>query len=110
MSPVSRIASGEVIFGINTRADPISFSIMENVKVGDQIELDITRLQDAGTFAGVSLTIGLTFAGMPGKVDCYGQSAAALASHYGGLNAAATALAFSSVSALQKAILTYCGG
>src|SRR5262249_20070650 len=33
------IASGEVIYGVNTRAAPISFSIMENVNIGDQIEL-----------------------------------------------------------------------
>jgi hypothetical protein len=103
------IASGEVIYGVNTRAAPISFSIMENVNAGDQIELDITRSQAAGTFAGVSLTIGLTFAGTPGKADCYGQSVSALAQRYGGLNNAAAALDFSGVGALQNAIASYCG-
>jgi hypothetical protein len=50
------------------------------------------------------------FAGTPGKANCYGQSVAALAQQYGGLNAAAAALGYSSVSALQNAIMAYCGG
>jgi hypothetical protein len=104
------IASGEVTYGVNTRADPISFSIMENVDVGDQIELDVTRLQAAGTFSGVSLTISLKFAGTPGKADCHGKSGSALARQYGGLNGAASVLGFPSVSALQDAIEEFCEG
>jgi hypothetical protein len=50
------------------------------------------------------------FAGTPGKANCHGQSVSALARQYGGLNAAAAALGFSSVSALQNAILTFCEG
>jgi YVTN family beta-propeller protein len=50
------------------------------------------------------------FAGTPGKANCYGQSVAALTSQYGGLNAAAAALRFSSAAALQKTILGFCGG
>jgi YVTN family beta-propeller protein len=50
------------------------------------------------------------FAGTPGNANCYGRSASALAQQYGGLNAAAASLGFSSVSALQKAILAFCGG
>ena len=52
----SAIAGGSVLFGINTRANPLSYSISENLHVGDQIEFDITGLQTA-TFAGVNLTI-----------------------------------------------------
>jgi hypothetical protein len=103
------IASGEVMYGVNTRANPISFSIMENVNVGDQLELDITALQAAGTFSGVSLTISQKFAGTPGKANCHGQSVSALAGQYGGLNAAAAALGFSRVTALQNAIMAFCG-
>jgi YVTN family beta-propeller protein len=51
-----------------------------------------------------------TFAGTPGKANCYGQSAAALARQFGGLNAAASALGFSSLKTLQNAILAFCGG
>jgi YVTN family beta-propeller protein len=51
-----------------------------------------------------------TFAGTPGKPNCYGASVSALAGQFGGLNAAAAALGFSSVGALQNAILAFCGG
>jgi YVTN family beta-propeller protein len=50
------------------------------------------------------------FAGIPGKANCYGQSVAALVRQYGGLNAAAAALGFRSIRALQNAILAFCGG
>ena len=48
------------------------------------------------------------FAGTPGKPNCYGKSVSALAQQYGGLNAAAEALGYPSVRALQKAILEFC--
>jgi hypothetical protein len=49
-----------------------------------------------------------TFAGTPGFSNCHGQSVAALAQQFGGLNAAAAALGFPSVKALQTAISTFC--
>ena len=49
------------------------------------------------------------FAGTPGKSNCYGQSVSALARQYGWLNNAAAALSYRSVSALQGAIMAYCG-
>ena len=48
------------------------------------------------------------FAGTPGKANCHGQSVSALSKRYGGLNNAGAALGYSSVSALQDAILAYC--
>ena len=50
------------------------------------------------------------FAGTPGKANCYGRSVTALIRQYKGLNAAAAALAFPSVRALQHAILEFCEG
>ena len=50
------------------------------------------------------------FAGTPGKANCHGQSVSALAQQFGGLNAAAAALGFPSVSALQNAIMAFCEG
>jgi hypothetical protein len=50
------------------------------------------------------------FAGAPGKANCRGQSISALARQYGGLNAAASSLGFSSVRALQDAIRSFCEG
>jgi len=51
-----------------------------------------------------------TFAGMSGYSNCYGTSISALVRQYGGLNAAASALSFPSVKALQNATMAYCGG
>jgi uncharacterized repeat protein (TIGR03803 family) len=48
------------------------------------------------------------FAGTPGKPNCFGKSVSALARQYGGLNAAAAALGYPSVRALQKAIMEFC--
>ena len=50
------------------------------------------------------------FAGTPGKSNCHGQSVSALARQYKGLNAAAAALGYADVSALQSAIMAFCGG
>jgi hypothetical protein len=50
------------------------------------------------------------FAGSPGEVNCYGQSVSPLARQYGGLNNGAAALGFDSVSALQNAVVEFCGG
>jgi hypothetical protein len=51
-----------------------------------------------------------TFAGTPGKANCFGQSVTALQAQFGGLDTAAAALGFPSVQALQGAIRAYCGG
>jgi hypothetical protein len=50
------------------------------------------------------------FAGTPGKASCFGQSVTVLQGQFGGLNAAAAALGFASVGALQNDILVFCGG
>jgi hypothetical protein len=50
------------------------------------------------------------FAGTPEEANCHGQSVSALARQFGGLNNAAAALAFSSVQALQDAIMAFCQG
>jgi uncharacterized repeat protein (TIGR03803 family) len=61
-----------------------------------------------GTVFEVTDSGFIIFAGTPGKPNCFGQSVAALARQYGGLNAAAEALGYPSVRALQKAILEFC--
>jgi hypothetical protein len=53
----------------------------------------------------------MSFAGTPGQPACYGQSVAALAQqYYSGLDGAVAALGFSGVTALQNAVMAYCGG
>jgi hypothetical protein len=50
------------------------------------------------------------FAGTPGAPNCHGESVSALAQQFGGLDAAAAALGFPSVQALQDAIEEFCEG
>jgi hypothetical protein len=59
---------------------------------------------------GVFIRPAPRFAGTPGEANCYGKSVSALVRQYHGLNAAAAALGFSSVRALQNAILAFCEG
>ena len=48
------------------------------------------------------------FAGTPGQANCHGMSISALARQFGCLDAAASALGFESVQALQDAIREFC--
>jgi YVTN family beta-propeller protein len=57
---------------------------------------------------GIFIQPAPRFAGTPGMSNCYGQSVSALARQFRGLNAAAAALAYPSVQALQKAITAFC--
>jgi hypothetical protein len=54
--------------------------------------------------ANTGFVVPIAFAGTPGKRNCHGQSVSALAKQYGGLVAAAAALGFPSVRALQDDI------
>jgi hypothetical protein len=47
-------------------------------------------------------------AGTPGLANCHGESVSALAYQFGGLDAAASSLGFSSVDTLQDALRTFC--
>jgi YVTN family beta-propeller protein len=51
-----------------------------------------------------------SFAGVAGSKNCHGTSVSALATKFGGLDAAAAALGFSNVQGLQDAIRVFCGG
>jgi hypothetical protein len=46
--------------------------------------------------------------GTPGQPNCHGQTISALAHQFGGINAAASSLGFSSVSALQNGFSLFC--
>jgi hypothetical protein len=50
------------------------------------------------------------FAGTPGQANCHGQSVSALAQKFGTLDAAAAALGFSGVPAIQNSVKTFCNG
>jgi uncharacterized repeat protein (TIGR03803 family) len=70
-----------------------------------------TTNSGAGTYGTVfKLTLPAQFNGVPGQPNCTGQSNSFLASKYGGLAHAAASLGYSSVSALQSHLASYCGG
>jgi hypothetical protein len=47
-------------------------------------------------------------AGTPGCANCHGRTVSALAREFGGINAAASALGFSSVASLQDGLREFC--
>jgi len=47
-------------------------------------------------------------AGTPGRANCHGRTVSALAREFGGINAAASALGFSSVASLQDGLRAFC--
>jgi YVTN family beta-propeller protein len=61
-----------------------------------------------GLFIGPAAAHMSPFAGTPGFSNCEGQSIAALDRQFGGRNAAAAALGFSDVPALENAVLAFC--
>jgi uncharacterized repeat protein (TIGR03803 family) len=62
---------------------------------------------DSGTV--FKLTLPATFAGVPGRATCRGESIAALAHAFGGVAHATAALGFASVADLQNAVAAFCG-
>ena len=75
-----------------------------------RIGTDIIDGTPARTFNMAFSLAGETIphAGTPGQANCHGKSVSALAHQFGSLHAAAAALGFSSVGALQDAFKTFC--
>jgi YVTN family beta-propeller protein len=70
----------------------------------------VTKITDPSFSQPVGISIiRPSFAGTPHFSNCHGTSVAALTQKYDGLNAAAAALTFPSVKALQDAITAFCG-
>jgi hypothetical protein len=66
------------------------------------------RANDSGVVS-VSASRVFGFAGTPGAIDCHGQSVSALTKQYQSIKAAAGALNYPSVQALQDDITLFCG-
>jgi YVTN family beta-propeller protein len=88
-------------YGANTVAviNAASNRLMRTIPVG-------TQPAAFGNF----IQPGRKFAGKPGQASCFTVSVAALVQQFGGINGGAAALGFSTVPALQQAIMQYCGG
>ena len=78
---------------------------------GGSFNAGINKMQVAGLHTGDGeVVINTIFVGTPGKPNCHGEVVSSLAKQYGGLDAAAAALGYSSVQMLQNGIATYCAG
>jgi hypothetical protein len=91
-----------VIDGVALQGNSVSIS-------GDGRTVIVGGPVDNGGVGAAWVFAQPVFAGTPGKANCHGQSVSALARQYGGLNSAAAALGYADVSALQNAILAFCG-
>jgi YVTN family beta-propeller protein len=119
-------ATDAVIATIGVGASPSGVAVSPNggkVYVANQSSNNVSVIDTATNIVTATIPVGNDpiafgvfiqptpkFAGTPEKANCYGQSVSALAQQYGGLNAAAAALGFSSVKKLQNAIMAFCGG
>jgi hypothetical protein len=108
-------------FGVTINASAHGFvdasGSFTTIDVPGAVNTNAQSINDAGQIVGIFgmpsvdsflATPTAIFAGIPGRPNCFGRSVSALAWEYGGLNAAADALNFSSVRAMQKAILEFC--
>ena len=70
-----------------------------------------TDIIGAGTFNMTFSLAGNTIpeAGTPGRANCHGQTVSAMAHEFGGIDASASTLGYSSVDALQDGIGVFCG-
>jgi hypothetical protein len=75
-------------------------ALISSQAVLSNIVEDISVVLESSPFAGL---------GTPGQANCHGNVVSALASKYGGLSDAASALGYPSVGALQNAIKSFCG-
>jgi YVTN family beta-propeller protein len=103
-SGVAVTPDGRKVFVTNIESDSVSVISTATNSVTATIPINAPQA------FGVFIEPPPRFAGTPGKANCYGQSVSALAKQYGGLNAAAAALGFDSLKALQNAIMAFCEG
>lgn len=75
-----------------------------------RIGTDIIGGSPSPTFSMTFSLAGETIpeAGTPGQANCHGKTVSAVAMQFGGFEAAAAALGYSSVNALQDALKTFC--
>jgi YVTN family beta-propeller protein len=97
---------GSKVYVVNANANNVSvIDTATNTVIGSPIPVGIFPHA-----FGVFIQPASRFAGTPGSKDCRGTSVSALATKFGGIDAAAAALGFSSVQALQDAIRAFCEG
>jgi YVTN family beta-propeller protein len=104
-SGVAVTPDGSKVYVVNTRDNTVSV-----IATATETVIATIAVGNNPVSFGIFIQPAPRFAGTPGKANCYGKSVSALVRQYKGLNAAAHALGFRSVDALQDAILEYCAG
>ena len=102
---VAVTSDGRRVYVANSQSNTVSVIDTETNRVTATIPVG-----SIPTAFGIFIQPVPIFAGTPGKANCHGNSVSALARQFGGLNGAAAALGYSSLEALQEAILTLCEG
>jgi hypothetical protein len=95
---------------LGSLSQPASASKLETETADDFILTETTSIRRATTFNMTFSLAGdtITEAGTPGQANCHGKSVSALAKQFRGIHAAASALGFSSVAALQDGLKAFC--
>ena len=119
--PEVQVADGEFLYlsaprPIKAPGTPFTGDLQAWIRNSDlapdwlRIGTDIIGGSPAPTFNMTFSLSGETVprAGTPGRANCHGKSVSALAHQFGGLDAAASALGFSSVEALHDAFKAFC--
>jgi hypothetical protein len=99
------------------RAKLVGIGAIGNAFQGDSVSLSgdgktaiVGGPGDNGNIGAAWVYTQPVFDGTPATPNCYSESVSALSQQYGGLDAAATALEYSGVSALHHAVLAFCEG
>jgi len=119
--PEVQVADGEFLYlsaprPIKAPGTPFTGDLQAWIRTSDlapdwlRIGTDIIAGTPAPTFNMTFSLSGETVprAGTPGRANCHGKSVSTLAHQFGGLDAAASALGFSSVDALHDAFKAFC--
>jgi YVTN family beta-propeller protein len=108
--PVGNGPVGVAVTPDNTKVYVVNRSD-NTVSAIDTATNTVAAVLPVGNFPfGLGVFIQPRFAGTPGDANCHGKSISALARTFGGLNAAAIALGFPIVPALQTAVDAFCQG
>jgi YVTN family beta-propeller protein len=108
---------------INVGSNPYGIAVTPDgskVYVANEVDNTVSVIDTATNTVVAALPVGHTpvafgvfiqprFAGTPGKRQCHRKSVSALAETFGGLDAAAIALGFPTLQALQTAVHAFCG-
>ena len=122
-TPLGRITPQRLIAAVTTLALAwlVTPAVAQNAYITNELDNTVSVIDTGSNMViGSAIAVGTApvafgifiqprFAGTVGSPNCHGTTVSVLAKQHGGLPAAATALGFANVSALQNAIKAFCG-